>query len=71
MADYYYFRSGGKWKYHGVGVGIPIDGKPLTHDKIKELNGGKMPGIISEGKSYMVVVIDPDSFPRFVHAEEE
>lgn len=68
-ADYYYFNPGGKWKYHGKGENVPNVGKTYTHDMLRELNDGAMPGIASDGKSMTVVVIDPDSFPRMVPAE--
>lgn len=69
-ATYYYFKPSGKWKYSGEGVSIPMDGKEVTHQRIWELNGGSYPGINSTlegGNLYIVVVIDPDSFPRLVH----
>jgi hypothetical protein len=70
MANYYYFKPrSGKWKYDGEGASIPADGAPLTHDRIADLNGGSMPGITSDGKDYIVVVIDEESFPRLVFAE--
>lgn len=66
VASYLYFQTGGKWKYEGWGASIPIDGKALTHERIRELNGGSMPGITSFGFEYTIVVIDPSSFPRMV-----
>lgn len=67
-ALYLYFKPGGKWKYEGYGANIPIDGSSLTHEKIAQLNGGEMPGISGTGLEYMIVVLDPASYPRFVHA---
>lgn len=70
MAKYYYFKPSGKWKYEGDGVDIPIGEFRLNHDRIRELNGGSMPGINSAGKDMIVVIVDDDtSFPHLVHAE--
>lgn len=71
MANYYYFKRSGKWKYNGEGASIPIDGKALTHERIAELNGGRMPGISTSGRDFTVVVIDEESFPRMVLAKEQ
>ena len=68
-AEYFYFKPGGKWKYDGKGASIPIDGHSLTHNCIRELNGGKMPGITGDGKSYTIVIIDPESYPRMIPAQ--
>lgn len=71
MANYYYFKpNSGKWKYDGEGSSIPMDGLKLTHDRIAELNNGSMPGIISDGKDLTIVIIDEESFPRMVLAEQ-
>lgn len=73
--DFYYFKPGGKWKYHGEGM-FPDDRNPseMTHKRIKDWNKG-MPGIISDGLDMMIVVIPRGNckaqyaYPRFVHAE--
>ena len=70
-ATYYYFKPSGKWKYDGEGVSIPMDGRELTHDRLRELNGGSMPGIVSDGKDFTIVIIDPESFPRMIPAERD
>ncbi len=72
MAQYYYFKPTGKWKYDGEGKSIPESmwAQRLTHDAICELNNGLMPGIITDGKDLTLVIIDDDSFPRMILAEE-
>lgn len=73
-AKYYYFKPSGKWKYEGEGESIPKDLEavaPLTHDAIRELNRGEMPGIRGDGKYYTIVIIDEESWPRLIPAEKE
>lgn len=71
MATYYYFKSTGKWKYEGKGADIPLAEFNLSHDRLRELNGGRMPGITSDGKSYIVVIVnDNTSFPHLIFNEE-
>lgn len=69
FATYHYFKPGsGKWYAEGTGATVPIDGMNATHDSLYVLNGGRMPGITGDGKDFDVVVLDPTSFPRMVHA---
>ena len=68
-AHYYYFKQKGKFVLDSVGATIPMDGGSLTHDKLLELNNGRMPGISGDGKHLHVVVIDPTSYPRFIPPE--
>lgn len=70
MAQYYYFKPSGKWKYEGEGLGIPEGVWKVNHDFLRHLNNGKMPGIITSAKDFIVVVIDEDSFPRLIFPEE-
>lgn len=69
-ATYLYFKPRGKWKYQGRGASIPDDGHELTHRRILELNGGRMPGILGNGEEFTIVVIDPRSWPRMVLATQ-
>lgn len=83
--DFYYFNPSGKWKYHGEGrfpshelLGIPL-GKYyyITHDTISQANDNKMPGINSDGKYMMVIIIPRNNcqatyaFPHMIKAERE
>lgn len=70
-AQYFYFkRNSGKWKYDGYGVSIPESTFNLTHARLYELNGEQMPGIRGRGEDYIVVIIDPNSWPRLVFPPE-
>lgn len=71
MAQYLYFKPSGKWKYDGYGATIPSDGQRITHDRIREANDGKMPGITGDGKEFTIVIIPQDSFPIMVPAEQQ
>jgi hypothetical protein len=72
MIKYLYFKPSGKYAYEGEGEEIPraLWGSRVTHDLLKEINGGKMPGIESDGKGYFVVVLDDGSWPRLVYPED-
>lgn len=73
--SYHYFNPSGKWKYDGRGR-FPFDGAAygMTHETIAQANGGKMPGISSDGKFYTVVVIPDEhcaekhAYPRMIKA---
>lgn len=69
--DFYYFKQSGKWAYEGQGF-FDCDGAGVvTHDVIYQRNQG-MPGIISDGKDYNLVVVPREhcthrfAYPRFV-----
>jgi hypothetical protein len=63
-ANFYYFKSTGKWKYHGEGH-LPasfFDGAingARRREIVLEANGGKWPGIMSSqpDPGYHVVII--------------
>ena len=64
--DYHYFKPSGKWKYSGEGMFPTAELLELTpevwfnvdHDTIFKANNNSMPGITSDGK-YLVVVVIP------------
>jgi len=73
-AAYYYFKPSGKWKYEGQGESLPMPlprGQNLTHDYVRKLNRGTMPGITGDGKCFILVIIDHDSWPRLIPAQQE
>lgn len=65
-AQYHYFKPSGKWAYSGEGEPIPQGWFKLSHERLRNLNGGSMPGIISDATEYYVVVIDENSYPRML-----
>ena len=65
MAKYLYFTATGKWKYDGEGESIPTGYVGVVnHDFLIGLNGGRMPGITTDGKDYTIVIIDEGTYPR-------
>lgn len=77
--DFYYFKPKGKWKYHGEGMFPDNDGiegyYEVDHDTVYKKNGG-MPGIVSDGKDMVLVVIPKPhcsakyAYPRMILAPE-
>jgi hypothetical protein len=75
--DFLYFKPGGKWKYEGKGrfPKAPDEGwHELDRDAIIRENDG-MPGIISRGSDYVIIVIPRDNcdvrsaYPRMLMPE--
>lgn len=66
-AMYYYFKPSGKFKYEAEGNSIPDGVNPENHVEVADINGGKMPGVRGMADNYFVVIIDPESYPRFIH----
>lgn len=77
--EYYYFKAGGKWKYHGKGR-FPRpqndeDWGVVERDEIIRENGS-MPGITTRGSDYVIIVIPTDecdvrtAYPRMLKPEE-
>lgn len=68
---YLYFKPAGRWQHGGRGV-FPLD-LEVDRDAIIMANEGKMPGIISFGYDYVVVVIPdedcdaPYAYPRMLN----
>lgn len=67
-----YFKTTGKWGYEGRGK-FPPSGN-VTRQEIMEANAGTMPGIVSDARDMIVVVI-PDNdctekyaYPRMLFA---
>lgn len=57
-AQFYYFKSSGKYYTQGEGV-VPPTNETWSRDQILALNGGRMPGLSSTGVDFQVVII-PD-----------
>ncbi len=70
--QYIYFRTSGKFYTEGTGQFPNTPEQPMTREIIKQWNGGKMPGIIGEGKEFVIVVIPKANcssdyaFPRMI-----
>jgi hypothetical protein len=63
---YLFFKESGKWKYEGRGW-FPKTWE-VDRETIMAANGGRMPGIMSEGADYVIVVIpDEDSEAEFAY----
>lgn len=74
--DFYYFKPGGKWKYHGEGMFPDTRStESMTHEEIRDWNKGT-PGISYAGRDMMIVVIPRGNckakfaYPRFVKNTE-
>jgi len=76
--DFYYFNQSGKWKYEGEGRFPRQQEKDVLrridrHEIIRE--NGSMPGIITRGESYTILVIPrpnctiDDAWPRMLFPE--
>ena len=57
--DFYYFKPGGKWKYDGEGYfpNFRVKAGADRYAEIAERHGGKMPGIMGDGRKFVIVVI--------------
>lgn len=55
-AMFYYFKESGKYYTEGKGF-IPMINSVWTREELLNVNGGKMPGLNSDGQGFRIVVI--------------
>jgi len=76
--DFYYFKPGGKWKYHGEGMFPDNDGKEEWYDVNRKTIVDKnkcMPGVVNDVPDLVIVVIPRGgckarfAYPRMIQPE--